>query len=172
MELTIVPPERDWSAHFRRAVVTNCHYWLNRTGTDAKSMLAELPQVLKGLGFGLAVAEAWRPARDLLVQLSPWLLRRGPGTTWERYLTQGIDRAAAEGDPVEIELRLQLGHLYRLHGRLAEARLCCRQALTLCEQDQSHPHQLTLLNQLGLIARLAAQHDEALGYCRQVLAAP
>src|SRR5690606_26515281 len=93
-------------------------------------------------------------------------------TTWERYLTQGIDRAAAEGDPAEIELRLQLGHLYRLQGRLAEARVCCRQALTLAEQDQNHPHRLALLNQLGLIARLAGQHEEALGYCRQVLAAP
>ena len=172
MELAIVSSERDWSQHFRRIVVTNCHYWLNRVRADAKSVLRELPQVLQGLAYALAVTEAWRPARDLLVQLSPWLLRQGPATTWERYLSQGIDRAAAEGDPVEIELRLQLGHLYQLQGRLAEARVCCRQALALGEQYQSHPHHLTLLNQLGLIARLAAQHDEALAYCRQVLAAP
>jgi tetratricopeptide (TPR) repeat protein len=62
-----------------------------------------------------------------------------------------------------------LGNLYRLQGQLPEARACLKEAVELCEQYEVRTHYWALMNHLGLVARLSAEHEEALTYCQQVL---
>lgn len=66
MELAIVSSERDWSQHFRRIVVTNCHYWLNRARTDAQAVLvvagAEGPHLFSPLWARYLQTQIWAQA--------------------------------------------------------------------------------------------------------------
>ena len=160
---------QSWPQIFRQLVVTNCRYWLSCAQDNVDTVLPETPQVLKALSFALSVSEAWEPARNLLLHLSPLMIRQGQGVTWENFLTKAIVRSPEEKDAAEIEFRLQLGKLYRLQGRLSEARNCFQKALNLCEQYELRTHYWTLINQLGLVARLSAQHKKAFAYCQKVL---
>ncbi len=172
MDVTMASTQPGWPEFFRQTVVSNCHYWLRWLHTDANRVLREMPQVLRGLSYSLSLPEAWIPTRDLMLQLSPLMLRHGQGADWESFLTRSITRSSEEQDPAEIDLCLELGTLYRLQGRLPEAQLCFQQAFDLCDPYQSRTHYWTLLNHLGLVARLSAQHKVAKAYCRQVLTEP
>lgn len=158
-----------WPQVFRQLVVANSRFWLNYARDDVSRLLTEIPQVLRGLSYALFLTEAWQWARDLMLCISPLMIRQGQGVQWESFLTKGIVRSSEEKDPAEIEFRLQLGNLYRLQGRLAEAQNSFQVALGLCEQHEVRTHYWTLLNRLGFVARLSAQHEEALAYCQQVL---
>jgi tetratricopeptide (TPR) repeat protein len=169
MGLTMENGNQTWPQIFRQLVVANCRYWLNCAQDDVNRLLPETPQVLRSLSYALSLSEAWQWARDLILCFSPLMIRWGQGVTWESFLTKGITRSPEEKDPVEIEFRLQLGNLYRLQGRLSEAQSCFQEALNLCEQYELRTHYWTLINQLGLVTRLSAQHEKALAYCQQVL---
>lgn len=158
-----------WPQIFRQFIVSNSRYWLNCAQNDIKRLWPEFPQVLQALNYGLSLPEAWEPSRDLLLWLSPLIVRRGWGAEWEGFLRQGIARSPKERDPAEIDLRLHLGNLYRLQGRLAEAKQCFQEVVSLYDHYHSKALYCTLLNHLALVARLAGQHEEALTYCRQVL---
>lgn len=162
-----VTPDSDsgtWPELFRQLIVTNSHYWFNQEVTGA---LREIPQVLKALSYALSLAEAWEPARALILRLSPPLIRQGYGADWERILTRAINRSAEEKDPAEIDFLLQLGMLYRLQGRLSEAQDRFQKAMKQAGARQRH---WALANQLGLVARLSGRYEEALAHCGQVLA--
>jgi tetratricopeptide (TPR) repeat protein len=98
------------------------------------------------------------------------MIRQGRGKSWEEILLKSITVSTATKEPVEVELRLQLGNLYRLQGRLVEAQRCLQDALSLCHPDQPHSPYWTVLTQLALVARLVGHHDAALPYCQQILA--
>jgi tetratricopeptide (TPR) repeat protein len=98
------------------------------------------------------------------------IIRQGHGEAWEAILTRATTRSREENDPVQIDFQLQLGTLYRLQGRLPEAQQCFKAALQACDQYDVQTHRWQLLGQQGLVARLSGQHEEALAYCRQVLA--
>jgi tetratricopeptide (TPR) repeat protein len=85
---------------------------------------------------------------------------------------RAIRRGSENNDLAEIDFLLQLGALYRLQGRLSEARDCFQKGLTLSGQSDSGKLYWAFVNQLGLVARLSARQEEALTYCRQVLAEP
>ena len=167
---TLAPVGQFWPQHFRRLVVANSRYWLDCAQQDLNTLRRETPQVLQGLTYALILPEAWPPARDLILYLSPAMIRQGQGKSWETILLKGITASVSANDTAEVELRLQLGHLYRLQGRLAEARHCLQDALSLARPYQPQNPYWRVLTQLALVARLLAHHDEALGYCQQVLA--
>ena len=170
MGLALDSAGQPWPQIFRQLVVANSRYWLSRARTDLSGALRETPQILKALSYALFLAEAWESARDLMVLISPFLIRQGCGAEWESFLTMGMACRPAENDPAKVDFLLQLGTLYRLQGRFPEAQYCFHKALTLCEQHEWRKHYWTLVNQLGLMARLSARHEEALTYCQQVLA--
>lgn len=157
---------------FRQLVVTNSRYWLSSIRRDPSHVLRETPQVLTALEYGLALPEAWEPSRDLTLTFSPLIIRQGHSRAWESLLRHSIERSSQEKDPAEIELCLQLGTLYRLQGRLPEARDCLQQGLASCDQYKLSTHEPALLNCLGLVSRLSGQHEEALTYSQQVLGKP
>lgn len=161
-----------WPQVFRNIIISNCRYWLNRANEDTDAVLQDPSQLLKGLTYSLSLPDAWDPTRNLILQLSPAMLRRGQLVTWQNYLLQAIGQSRVNADPAEIEFRLQLGNLYRLQGRLPEAEQCLQEALRLCDHYQSRNHYWTLVNQLGLVARLAADHEKAIDYCQQLLNKP
>ncbi len=169
MDLALQDSSQPWPQVFRQFIVTNSRHWLNCAREDIDRLWHERSQVLKGLSYALSLPEAWPLARELMLYLSPPMVRQGLAVEWERFLTRAIARSLEEKDPVVIDFRLQLGILYRLQGRLPEAQHCFKEALNLCGQYNSSTHYWTLLNQLGLAARLSAQPEQALAYCRQVL---
>ncbi|MCB0194709.1 MAG: tetratricopeptide repeat protein [Anaerolineae bacterium] len=164
--------QKVWPQVFCNIIISNCRYWLNRVNDNADVTLQEISQLLKGLTYSLSLPDAWDPTRNLILQLSPAMLRRGQLVTWQTYLLQAIAQSSIKNDPAEIDFRLQLGNLYRLQGRLSEAEQCLQEALRLCEHHQSQSRYWTLLNNLGLVARLAADHERAIEYCQQVLNQP
>lgn len=161
-----------WPQVFHDIIISNCRYWLNRVNEDADAVLRETSQLLKGLTYSLSLPDAWDLTRNLILQLSPAMLRRGQLVTWQSYLLRAIAQSRNKNDPAEIDFRLQLGNLYRLQGRLPEAEQCLQEALRLCDHHQSRTHYWTSVNQLGLVARLAGNHEQAIGYCQQVLNEP
>lgn len=169
--VTPTPPVQGWPDVFRQLVVTNSRHWLECVQTDPDHLTQELPQVLRALTYSLSLPEAWEATRELILHLSPLMLRRGQAVEWQKYLLQGIARSAERKDPVEIEFRLQLGNLYRLQGRLTEAGDTLQTGLELCDIYHTKQHYWALLSRLAMVARLSGRHDEALAYCREVLSA-
>lgn len=167
--VTTAPAVQLWPDVFHQLVIANSRYWLDCARTKPDHFAQEIPQVLRALNYGLALPEAWQATRELIRHLSPLMIRRGQGVEWESFLIQGIARSAEREDSVEIEFRLHLGNLYRLQGRLPEARDCLQTGLDECDRYGTRQHYWALLNLLALAARLAGHHDEALGYCHQVL---
>lgn len=172
MALVLDDSGQPWPQIFCRFIVANLRYWLDQARVDVRSVLSERPQVLKGLSFGLTLPEAWSSARELTLCLSPIMIRQGHGEVWEGVLATAVTRSREENDPTQIDFELQLGTLYRLQGRLSEAYHHLKAALELCHRYSLCTRYWTLLNQLGLVARLSTHHDEALAYCQQVLAGP
>lgn len=169
MGLSINIPGQEWPQVFRQLIITNSHHWLKLARDDATALLSEAPQILKGLYYALALPEAWQPARDLMLLLSPTLTRHGLDGDWPGFLSRAITRSREEHDPAETELRLALATFYRLRGQLKEAEVCLQEVLILCGQDKHSPHYWTGVNQLALVARLATDYEQALTHCRQVL---
>ena len=170
MGLTPGPPGQEWPQVFRRLIVTNSRHWLNQARDDTTQILSEVPQILKGLHYALDLPEARQPARDLMLLLSPTLARRGLDGEWQSFLSKAVARSREEQDPAEIELRLALATFYRLRGQLSEAGVCLQEALLLCGEDRTSPHYWTVINHLARVARLAADHQQALAHCQQVFA--
>lgn len=154
---------------FRRLIVTNSGYWLKSAQQDPNRVLNETPQVFKSLEYALLWPAAWETARDLLLHLSPLMIRQGHGLAWEGLLCRGIRRSAEEKDPAEIELRLELGNFYRLQGRLFEADQTLETAFDLCNHYWLRKDKPKILNLLALISRLSGDQAKALDYCQQIL---
>lgn len=161
------PTQPNNPQRFRHLIVANSRYWLGRVEREAQAILPETPQLFKALSYALDLPEAAGTAYDLLRHLSPLMIRQGEFHAWESLLKRGIARSAAEGQPAEIELRLHLGNIYRLQGRLEEARMCFLKALKLCHDHPKHQPKLFIL--LALNARASGDHDIAVDYCQQVL---
>lgn len=165
----LTPMDQFWPQHFRQLVVTNSRYWLRYAQQSPQTLRQEIPQVVHGLTYALVLPEAWSSARDLIIYLSPTMIRQGQGKSWEEILLKAINASdVANDDEAEVELRLQLGHLYRLQGRLVEARNCLQIALQLCYPDQTSNFYWIILTQLALVARLLTDHDEALDHCQKI----
>ncbi|MEM7349147.1 MAG: tetratricopeptide repeat protein, partial [Chloroflexota bacterium] len=170
MDDIVAAPDLDQREMFRHLIVANSQHWLACAQQNETQLLAEAPQVIKTLHFALSLTDAWHPARDLMRYLNPLMLRQGQGEVWEPLLNKAITQSAALDDPVELELRLALGQLYRLQGRLPDAQRTLQQALaTTQETTQLY---WTLLNEQALILRLLTHHEQAIDYCQQVLQAP
>ncbi|MCB0178333.1 MAG: tetratricopeptide repeat protein [Anaerolineae bacterium] len=166
---SIAPVGQSWPQHFRHLVIANSRYWLRCAQKTPNTLREETPQVLQGLTYALILPDAWPSARDLIIYLSPTMIRQGQVKSWEAILRKSITASVSANDTAEVALRQQLGTLYRLQGRLVEAQHCLHEALNLCPSDQSQSPYWTILTQLALVARLLAHHDEALHYCQQVL---
>ncbi len=167
------PPQATPPHRFRQMILANSRYWLDRAEREELAVMAETPQLLKALDYVLALDdEAGTVGYELLGHLSPLMIRQGQFRAWEGLLRRGIARSAAAGHSAEIELRLHLGNIYRLQGRLAEAQRCLEAGLALSEQQGGATHQATLLNYLGLVARLSGHHEAALAYSRRVVDDP
>lgn len=161
-----------WPQIFRHLVVANSRYWFNCAREDVSQALREIPQILQALSYALALPEAWETARDLMLLVSPYLIRRGYGVEWETFLNKAIMRSPEENDSAQIDFLLQLGTLYRLQGRLPEAQDCFQKGLAACGQSNGQKSYWAFVNQLGLVARLSARQEEALTCCQQVVAEP
>ncbi|MCB0209265.1 MAG: tetratricopeptide repeat protein, partial [Anaerolineae bacterium] len=164
------PSGQPWSQHFRHLVIANSRYWLRCAKKDLNALRGETPQILQGLTYALILPDAWASARELIVYLSPTMIRQGQVKSWEAILQKSINASITANDKVEIELRQQLGTLYRLQGRLVEAEHCLHEALSLCHSDYPQSPYWSVLTQLALVARLLAHHDEALRLAQQVMA--
>lgn len=171
MDRELGPAGERWPQVFHHLIISNIRHWRKEAQRDVGSLLPEVAQVLRGLSYALALPEAWPVARDLMLQLNPHLIRRWAGADWQILLREAIDRSRMERDPAEIEFRLYLATRYRLQHRLSKAEDCLHQALDLCRQSASSAHRWAVITQLALVARLSLRYDEALAYCRQVLAA-
>lgn len=158
----------DWPQTFRRQIVSANLYWLNQLQTDFNRTVPEAANILKAARFGLALSAAWEAVRAIMLHLGPLLIRQGHGAAWEELFLKGVSRCAQANDPTEIELRLHLGHLYRLRGQLPQARQFFSEALQRCDDYGQRNHYYSLLSQLALVARLSGQHEAAIAYCQQV----
>ncbi|MCB0211798.1 MAG: tetratricopeptide repeat protein [Anaerolineae bacterium] len=167
--VTTTPSVQLWPNLFRQLVITNSRHWLNCAQNDPEHFAQETSQVLRALNYGLPLPEAWESVRDLIIHLSPLMIRRGQGIEWEPYLLQGIKRSTEQQDPAEIKFRLHLGNLYRLQGRLPEAHDTLQTGVNLCGHYDTQTHYWALLNLLALVARLSGHHEEALAHCQKAL---
>ena len=151
-------PGSDYASVFRRYVVRGAEHALATIAETTAAMGADgQEQALHTLTYALDLPEAWPLARDLLVNLAPLLEQAGYRDNWQPYLEQGIDRCHSTGESAaEGELRLQLGVLHQLRGRLDEARATLQAALASPTSDTVRG---LLLRNLGKVE--AAQGDTA-----------
>ena len=145
--------------HVRRSV--------RRALADARATEAGLPaeqreQALQTLTFALDATDAWPEARDLLVALAPKLEQAGWRDELVPFLLRGIEVSQTAGDgAAQAELRLQLGMVYLVLGKLDEARsdLIASAAGFAGLHDRSS--QARALNRAAYVARLQRRFPEA-----------
>ena len=93
--------------------------------------------------------------RELLLALTPQMVRAGHWSEWVPYLERGVAQSKAQRDlDAEAELSFHLGHLHQRLGHLAQARrLCQPQPWRFLRARSNQPRQGAALNRHAEIAR-------------------
>ncbi|MEW5985992.1 MAG: tetratricopeptide repeat protein [Chloroflexota bacterium] len=113
------------SPQFIRTLVANLTYWRQQVDDispgEAAALLLERPNLYRAIEFGLSLEETWLATAALALQFFPFIERWGDWVAWLPILERLW--AGRQGSDLALYGRLldQLGVLYRLNGRLAEA---------------------------------------------------
>jgi tetratricopeptide (TPR) repeat protein len=123
---------------------------------------AEREQAWHLLSFALNVDPAWPLVRDLLLALAPKMEQAGFRDEWLPYLEEGLRQSERQADRrTAAELHLQIGLLYRLQSKFAEARAHLAVSIEnfiILEQMQN---QARALNELAYTCFLQQHHTKA-----------
>ncbi len=123
------------------------------------------------LSFALKSAEAWPATRALLLALAPKLEMAGFRENWIPYLATGCQVAQQQDDgEVVAECELQLGMLYRLQSRYAEAQRWTEASVAHFAAHANDTSQARALNELAWLEQLEGRYDAATDHVEQALA--
>lgn len=174
---------------FERRVVHEVDYWGAQEAVRAivvKTLDRERENILKAIGFGLAVAAAWPATRQLIVTFAPYMERRGLWDSWHSLLLRAIAAAQRTGDVAgEITLTALLARLCQRQSRGADVVTYYRRVIRLARRtdnrfelaracsnlgyyyvDGGHWWRSEILGQraLAIFAELNSQHGQAHTY--------
>ncbi len=143
----------------------------------------ERENILKAIGFGLAVAAAWPATRQLIITFAPYMERRGLWDSWHTLLTRAIAAAQRARDVAgEITLTALLARLCQRQSRGADVVTYYRRVIRLARRadnrfelaracsnlgyyyvDGGHWWRAEVLGQhaLAIFAALNSQHGQA-----------
>lgn len=144
----------------------------------------ERENILKAIGFGLAVAAAWPATRQLIITFAPYMERRGLWDSWHTLLTRAIAAAQRATDVAgEITLTALLARLSQRQSRGADVVTYYRRVMRLARRADNRFElaracsnlgyyyvdnggqwwRAEILNQhaLALFAELNSQHGQA-----------
>lgn len=123
------------------------------------------------LSYAFNFAEAWPCTRELLLALAPKMEQAGFREDWLLYLQEGHRQAQAQQDElVAAECELQIGLLYRLLSRFADAHQWTSVSVEHFAALSDTQRQARALNELAWLAHLQHQYDQAIQYVEQALA--
>ena len=109
---------------FERQVVHEVTYWGAQETVKTivvQTLDRERENILKAIGFGLAVAAAWPATRHLIITFAPYMERRGLWDSWHSLLVRAIAAAQRAGDIAgEITLTALLARLCQRQSRGAD----------------------------------------------------
>ena len=109
---------------FERRVVHEVAYWGAQETVKTivvQTLDRERENILKAIGFGLAVAAAWPATRHLIITFAPYMERRGLWDSWHSLLARAIAAAQRAGDIAgEITLTALLARLCQRQSRGAD----------------------------------------------------
>lgn len=172
---------------FERRVVHEVTYWGAQETVKTlvvQTLDGERENILKAIGFGLAVAAAWPATRHLIVTFAPYMERRGLWDSWHSLLVRAIAAAQRAGDMAgEITLTALLARLCQRQSRGADVVTYYRRVIRLAHRvdnrfelaracsnlgyyyidDGGHWWRAEILGQHALVifAALNSQHGQA-----------
>ncbi len=127
---------------------------------------ADRQQAWHILSFALDVAAAWPVTSELLLALAPKMEQAGFREEWIPYLEKGLHAAQKAGDHLTVaECALQIGTLYRLLSRFAEAQRWTTVSVEHFGSESIRPQsivgQARALNELAWIEHLQHHYESA-----------
>ncbi len=132
---------------------------------------ADRQQAWHLLSFALKSAEAWPATRALLLALAPRMEMAGFRENWIPYLETGWQVAQQQDDGEAVaECELQLGMLYRLQSRYAEAQRWTEASVAHFAAHANDTGQARALNELAWLEQLEGRYDAATDHVEQALA--
>jgi len=145
--------------------------WQQVQATDSPIPEPVRQQAWHILSFALDVPVAWPMTHMLLLALAPKMEQAGFRDAWIPYLEKGFVCAQAAGDEqTAAECELQLGLLYRLLSRFAEATQWTTASVEhFAAQGDTHA-QARALNELAWLEQLQHHYEDATGHVEQALA--
>ncbi len=163
MVVTTPPPDTGYLDIFKGYVVASTQRILKRV-QQAGPLLPtnDEQQALHTLSYALKLPEAWADTHRLLLTMAPKMEQAGRRDEWIPYLEQGLQQSRQLGDiETEAELHLQLGVLYQLRSKYAEARTQLEASVAGFKQAGALPGQAQALNQLAYVTRRQRHFPEA-----------
>ncbi|MBE7472475.1 MAG: hypothetical protein DPW09_22630 [Anaerolineae bacterium] len=164
MEVEVTPAATNvYAAVFTACILKRTETMLARVKQTGPILpAATLKPALLLLNYAWRVAEAWPGVRDLLLLMAPKMEQAGYRDEWLPYLEQGIQSGQQLGDLQAVaELQLQVGLLYQLRSKYAEARTYLEASAAGFEQLNLPLGQAKALNRLAYVARLQRRFEEA-----------
>jgi len=163
MVLTTPPPDPAYLDIFKGYVVASTQRILQRVQQAGPLLPADdEQQALHTLSYALKLAEAWADTRRLLLTMAPKMEQAGRRDEWIPYLEQGLQQSRQLADiETEAELHLQLGVLYQLRSKYAEARTQLEASVAGFARAEARPGQAQALHQLAYVARRQRRFPEA-----------
>ena len=148
---------------FGTYIIARAKHLLGRVQQDdfVRSTSAQ-QQLMHTLQYALQWSDAWPDTRDLLLASAPLMEQAGYREEWGQYLKQGIAQSQQVDDnEATAELYYQIGVLWRLQSKFAEARHWLAIG-TKRYAILNHTYgQAKSLNQLAYVAYLQHDYDEA-----------
>lgn len=128
-------------------------------------------RALNALDYAQKAPEAWPQMYELLMVLAPKMEMDGYRGPWIEYLRRGIACSQQQQDYVaEGELSLQIGYLYHLISRGAEAKCWLHQSRTCFCKTNDKSGEGRALNRLAMVALREENLSEATKFVTQAQA--
>lgn len=138
---------------FERRVVHEVGYWGAQAAVKTivvQTLDRERENILKAIGFGLAVAAAWPATRLLIVTFAPYMERRGLWDSWHTLLVRAIAAAQRAGDMAgEITLTALLARLCQRQSRSADVVTYYRRVIRLARRVDNRFERARACSNLG-----------------------
>jgi tetratricopeptide (TPR) repeat protein len=113
------------STQFSRSVAANVAYWHSMAQLPAEQKIRALDgerhNLFRAAEFGLALADTWSQATDLILDCYELILYRGYCQEWIPVLERVLEDCPENKPGIRITLYHQLGNLYRLERRFEMA---------------------------------------------------
>lgn len=136
-----VNDSQQWLSFFERRVMHEVGYWSAQEAVKTivvQTLDRERENILKAIGFGLAVAAAWPATCHLIVTFAPYMERRGLWDSWHSLLVRAIATAQRAGDMAgEITLTALLARLCQRQSRRADVVTYYRRVIRLARRTDN-----------------------------------